>query len=57
MTGREPAASAGLCEHVLTQARQLITEDKRGRAFAPAVAVGADESALNRLICFTGRTP
>jgi uncharacterized protein (TIGR03086 family) len=57
VTGRALDASPQLCEHVLTQAQQLITEDKRGRAFAPPVVIAADESALNRLMGFTGRTP
>lgn len=55
--GSDLAASPTLCEHVLAQARQLITEDKRGRSFAPAVATTADASPLHRLVAFTGRIP
>ena len=42
---------------MLDQARQLITEDKRGRSFAAEVPVGSRATALQRLIAFTGRVP
>lgn len=49
-------AGDDLCEHLLGQAAQLITDDKRGRAFARATEVAADATPLQRLIAFTGRT-
>ena len=54
--GTEFAAPDDLCEHLLTQSARLITDDKRGRAFALAVDVASDAPALQRLIAFTGRT-
>jgi uncharacterized protein (TIGR03086 family) len=55
--GSDVEASDELCAHLLAQARELITDDKRGRSFAPAVDTAADASPLHRLVAFTGRTP
>jgi len=49
-----PSEIAG---HVLDRARELITEDKRGRSFAAEVPAGPDATVLQRLIAFTGRAP
>ncbi len=46
-----------LCDHLIVQAAQLITDDKRGRGFAAATEVAGDAPCLERLIAFTGRTP
>jgi hypothetical protein len=43
--------------YVLDRARELITEDKRGRSFAAEVPAGPDATVLQRLIAFTGRVP
>jgi uncharacterized protein (TIGR03086 family) len=51
------AVPTQVVDHLLGQAPVLITADKRGRAFAQAVEVGADAAPLERLIAFTGRTP
>jgi uncharacterized protein (TIGR03086 family) len=51
------AVPAELAEYLLARAPSLITADKRGRAFADAVVVGADAGPLERLIAFTGRRP
>jgi uncharacterized protein (TIGR03086 family) len=49
-----PAEVAG---YVLDRARELITEDKRGRSFAAEVPADPDATILHRLIAFSGRTP
>lgn len=46
-----------MCEHCRRNAEQLITPDKRGRAFALPVPVATEASAMDRLVAFTGRTP
>lgn len=51
------AVPSDLVEYLLEQAPLLILPDKRGRAFADAVAVDADAAPLERLIAFTGRKP
>jgi uncharacterized protein (TIGR03086 family) len=56
-TGREIDVPLQVAGYVLDQARQLITEDKRGRSFAAEVPVGSRATALQRLIAFTGRVP
>ena len=43
--------------YVLGRARELITEDKRGRSFAAEVPMGPEATVLERLIAFTGRVP
>ena len=43
--------------YVLARARELITEDKRGRSFAAEVPAGPSATVLERLIAFTGRFP
>jgi uncharacterized protein (TIGR03086 family) len=56
-TGQDIAVPPEVADHVLQRARELITDDKRGRGFAAEVAPGPDASLLDRLIAFTGRTP
>ena len=43
--------------YVLGRARELVTEDKRGRSFAAEVPAGPAATVLERLIAFTGRVP
>lgn len=52
-----PALPGSLADYLLAAARQLITPDRRGRAFADEVAVGADAALVERLVAFTGRRP
>jgi len=56
-TGQHVDVPAEVAGHVLDRARELITEDKRGRSFAAEVPAGPDATALHRLIAFTGRAP
>ena len=56
-TGQRIEVTAEVADYVLDRARQLITEDKRGRSFAAEVPAGPDATVLDRLIAFTGRTP
>ena len=56
--GREVAAPDPLVEYVMELAQQLIQPEQRVHAgFADIVDVGADASALHRLVAFTGRDP
>jgi uncharacterized protein (TIGR03086 family) len=56
-TGRQIDVPPEIAGYVLDQARQLVTEDKRGRSFAAEVPAGPQATALQRLIAFTGRMP
>ena len=56
-TGQGLDVSPEVAGYVLDRARELITEDKRGRSFAAEVPAGPDATALQRLIAFTGRVP
>lgn len=56
-TGRGIDVSPEVAGYVLGRARELITEDKRGRSFAAEVPAGPDATVLQRLIAFTGREP
>jgi uncharacterized protein (TIGR03086 family) len=56
-TGQDIDVPAWVAGHVLARARELITEDKRGRGFAAEVPAGPAASAMHRLIAFTGREP
>ena len=56
-TGDEIDVPAAIAGYVLGRARELVTEDKRGRSFAAEVSAGPDATALQRLIAFTGREP
>ncbi len=56
-TGYDIDVTPGVAAYVLDRARELITEDKRGRSFAPEVPAGAEGTVLQRLIAFTGRAP
>lgn len=56
-TGCDVEIAPEVAGHVLDRARQLITEDKRGRSFAAQVPSGPDATVLQQLIAFTGRAP
>ena len=56
-TGQHIDVPADIAGYVLDRARELITEDKRGRSFAAEVPAGPDAAVLDRLIAFTGRVP
>jgi uncharacterized protein (TIGR03086 family) len=56
-TGGEIDVPAEIAGYVLGRARELITDDKRGRSFAAEVSAGPDATAWQRLIAFTGREP
>jgi uncharacterized protein (TIGR03086 family) len=56
-TGRGIDVSPEVADYVLRRARELITEDKRGRSFADEVPIGPYATVLQRLIAFTGRRP
>jgi len=56
-TGQQIAVPADIAGYVLDRARELITEDKRGRSFAAEAPAGPDAAVLDRLIAFTGRVP
>lgn len=46
-----------LVEHLLRSAEVLITPDRRGKAFGPAVPVAAGATPLESLVAFSGRRP
>ena len=56
-TGQQIDVPPEVADHLLGRARELVTEDKRGRSFAAEVPPGPQASALHRLIAFTGRVP
>jgi uncharacterized protein (TIGR03086 family) len=56
-TGQRIDVPSDVAGYVLDRARELITEDKRGRSFAAEVPAGPDATVLQRLIAFTGRAP
>ncbi len=56
-TGHDIDVTPEVAGYVLDRARELITEDKRGRSFAAEVSAGAEATVLQRLIAFTGRAP
>jgi len=56
-TGYDIDVTPEVAAYVLDRARELITEDKRGRSFAAEVPAGAEATVLQRLIAFTGRAP
>jgi len=56
-TGQSIDASPEVASYLLARARELITQDKRGRSFAAEVPVRPEATALRRLIAFTGRPP
>jgi uncharacterized protein (TIGR03086 family) len=56
-TGQQIDVPPEVADHLLGRARELVTEDKRGRSFAAEVPPGPQASALQRLIAFTGRVP
>jgi uncharacterized protein (TIGR03086 family) len=56
-TGHDIDVTPEVAGYVLDRARELITEDKRGRSFAAEVPAGAKATAMQQLIAFTGRAP
>jgi len=56
-TGQQIDVPPEVADHLLDRARELVTDDKRGRSFAAEVPAGPQASALQRLIAFTGRVP
>ena len=56
-TGYDIDVTPEVAAYVLDRARELITEDKRGRSFAAEVPAGAEATVLQRPIAFTGRAP
>ena len=44
-------------EHLLAQAKVLITPDRRGKGFAEPVEIGSHARPFNQLVAFTGREP
>jgi uncharacterized protein (TIGR03086 family) len=56
-TGQQIDVPPEVADHLLDRARELVTDDKRGRSFAAEVPAGPQASALQRMIAFTGRVP
>lgn len=56
-TARELEVPPEIADHVLGCARELVTEDKRGRSFASEVPPRPEATVLEQLIAFTGRVP
>jgi uncharacterized protein (TIGR03086 family) len=56
-TGRDIEVTTEVAGYVLGRARELVTEDKRGRSFAAEVPAGPEASVLQQLVAFTGRAP
>ena len=56
-TGYDIDVTPEVADYVLDRARELVTEDKRGRSFAAEVPARAEATVLQRLIAFTGRVP
>ena len=52
-----PELPGPLGDYLLAAAPQLITPDRRGRAFAEEVAVDVEAALVDRLVGFTGRRP
>jgi uncharacterized protein (TIGR03086 family) len=56
-SGSEIDVPPEVAVYVLDRARELVTDDKRGRSFAAEVPAGPAPTVLERLIAFTGREP
>src|SRR5271154_3032609 len=56
-TGQQIDVPPEVADHLLGRARELVTEDKRGRSFAAEVPAGPQASALQRLIASPARVP
>ena len=56
-TGSAIDVTPEVAGYVLSRARELVTDDKRGRSFAVEVPVRASATVLEQLIAFTGREP
>ena len=55
-TGQKVAVSDEVATYVLGLAERIITPELRERAgFAPAIPIGGDAPALDRLLAFSGR--
>ena len=56
-TGSAIDVTPEVAGYVLSRARELVTDDKRGRSFAAEVPAGPQATVLEQLIAFTGREP
>ena len=56
-TGSAIDVTPEVAGYVLSRARELVTDDTRGRSFAVEVPVRASATVLEQLIAFTGREP
>ena len=56
-TGHSMPLDPEVAERGLAFMRQGMTDDNRGDAFGPALAVAADAPAYERLVAFAGRDP
>jgi uncharacterized protein (TIGR03086 family) len=56
-TGQHADLDDELAHEVLAFARQTITDATRAPRIGPAIAVGPDRSATDRLVAFLGRRP
>jgi uncharacterized protein (TIGR03086 family) len=56
-TGQDATMPDGLAEAAMSMLEGQLTDDRRGNAFKPAVAVPEDASPQDKLIAYTGRRP
>jgi uncharacterized protein (TIGR03086 family) len=56
-TGQDATMPDGLPEVAYDMLEGRLTDEQRGGAFKPRIAVGDDASAQARLLAFTGRQP
>jgi uncharacterized protein (TIGR03086 family) len=56
-TGQDPTMPDGLPEAAYTLVHGAFTEEGRRGVFKPEVSVGADASAQDRLLAYSGRDP
>jgi uncharacterized protein (TIGR03086 family) len=56
-TGQDATMPAGLAEAAYAMVHGRFTDDQRKGVFKPEVQVGADASAQDRLLAYTGRDP
>src|SRR5205807_2300269 len=56
-TGQDTTLETDLAEELLGFAHQAVGDQMRGTRIGPAVAVGAEAPATDRLVAYLGRTP
>ena len=56
-TGQDATIPDDLAKAAFSMIDGRLTDDRRGNAFKPAVKVGDDASATDRLLAYTGRQP